>query len=261
MGADIRLITVSHRNTPEKARIMAKILQMAGRTDIPIGVGPLTDARMPLLSGFVAGFDMDHYDGCVEPDGLALLERTLVEFPDCTLLGLSPACTLARVGEEVDVSGVKLVQMAGMVEKGYPEPGALPMEWNVSKDVPGFRRVLEREWDVRLVPLDVSGLVIEGEDFAALKASRNWAARAIMGCYEAWGSRHSRWADGRSSLLFDLVAAAVALHPEKAVTKKGPMVVTDDGRTLLEAQGREVSYVVGYPEGEIVSELLREVGA
>jgi inosine-uridine nucleoside N-ribohydrolase len=132
----------------------------------------------------------------------------------------------------------------------------------VLKDVEGFRRVLAREWDIVLVPLDVSGLVIEGPDYAAIAASGHWAARAIMGCYGVWTSRHTRIGEERSSVLFDLVAADVALHPEKAETKTARIAVTDDGATLVGNEGAELMYVTGYREdgsvGDLLGFLLRE---
>ncbi|MHC4286219.1 MAG: nucleoside hydrolase [Planctomycetota bacterium] len=39
---DIKLITTAVNNTPEKAKVVARILEIAGRTDIPIGIEPQT---------------------------------------------------------------------------------------------------------------------------------------------------------------------------------------------------------------------------
>lgn len=37
---DVKLITTSTDNTPLKAKLVAKFLEIVGRTDIPIGIGP-----------------------------------------------------------------------------------------------------------------------------------------------------------------------------------------------------------------------------
>ena len=36
---DVKLITTSSDNTPIKAKLVAKFLEIVGRTDIPIGIG------------------------------------------------------------------------------------------------------------------------------------------------------------------------------------------------------------------------------
>ena len=79
---DLNLIVTDYGNTPERARLVAKILQRAGRTDIPIGTGiktgddPLTQKR------WLGDFDLDAYPGQVHEDGVAALIDAIHAQPD-----------------------------------------------------------------------------------------------------------------------------------------------------------------------------------
>ncbi len=71
---DPRLIITAFRNTRARAQIVAKLLHIAGRADIPIGVGvPTADTPLPPQAPWAADYDLASYPGPVHADGVGAL--------------------------------------------------------------------------------------------------------------------------------------------------------------------------------------------
>ena len=62
---DIKLITTSTGDTVYRAELVAKMLQLLGRTDIPIGIGIPLDDNPHTHDAWLEDFDMQHYPGTV----------------------------------------------------------------------------------------------------------------------------------------------------------------------------------------------------
>ena len=58
---DLKLVVTDYGNTPERTRLVAKILQRAGRTDIPIGTGVKTGDDPLTQKRWVGDFDLGTY--------------------------------------------------------------------------------------------------------------------------------------------------------------------------------------------------------
>jgi len=69
---DIKLITTAVGDTTAKTKVVAKMLQTAGRTDIPIGTGiAIGDMKNGHgQDGWVTDFDLSKYAGKIYPDGV-----------------------------------------------------------------------------------------------------------------------------------------------------------------------------------------------
>ena len=62
---DVRLITTATGDTVYAARIVARLLEIAGRTDIPIGIGiPLQGTSQP-HADWVKDYPLENYPGTV----------------------------------------------------------------------------------------------------------------------------------------------------------------------------------------------------
>lgn len=74
---DLRLIVCSMEDTRYKAKIVAKLLEVAGRTDIPIAIGPATqyDRSHKTQTAWVKNYDLQTYPGTVYANGAAALTR------------------------------------------------------------------------------------------------------------------------------------------------------------------------------------------
>jgi inosine-uridine nucleoside N-ribohydrolase len=67
---DVRMILTATGNTPLRARLAAKILEIAGRTDIPIGIGLHQDNNGNMQDDWVNGYSLSRYPGKVYADGV-----------------------------------------------------------------------------------------------------------------------------------------------------------------------------------------------
>lgn len=246
--ADIRLINVSHDNTPEKAKIVGKILLLAERTDIPISVGVQTSNEKSNLSSWVDNFDWSTYPGTVVEDGAQAISKIIRSRSDSDLciLGLSPASTLSEVAKlPIDLSPITLIQMGGAIHKGYDGSDVPVTEWNVRKDITGFQAILNADWRLVLVPLDAAdGLVITGEDYKFIQESCHWGSQVILSCYKNWTSRWSTYKENKSSNLFDLVTADVCLNIANVHRENLKIALDNTGKTIVSDKGKNIDCVL-----------------
>ena len=63
---DIKLITTATGDTGYRAKIVAKLLQIAGREDIPIGVGIPLDDSPKTHAAWLGDFSLSDYAPCVK---------------------------------------------------------------------------------------------------------------------------------------------------------------------------------------------------
>mgnify|MGYP000933625237 CR=1 FL=1 len=68
---DPRLITTVSGDTTYRAHLAAKFLQVAGRADIPIGIGiGHPEGSLNFQQPWLDGFDLDSYPGTIYQDGI-----------------------------------------------------------------------------------------------------------------------------------------------------------------------------------------------
>ena len=80
---DVKLVSTGTADTTYRAKIAAKLLAVAGRTDIPVAVGVNTGSDGPRerQKAWVEDYDLASYPGRVCPDGVAALVETIVRSP------------------------------------------------------------------------------------------------------------------------------------------------------------------------------------
>ena len=256
---DIKLITTSTTNTLNKARIVAKLLMAANRTDVPIGIGiPMGDTLMQ-QSGWVKDFKLASYPGPVVYDGVGLLIDTIMKSPEpVTLIAIGP---LYNIGEALDrkpeiAAKVNFVGMYGSIYKGYGNSPKIAPEHNVKTFPEASQKVFKAPWKSMVItPLDTCGIIrLKGEKYKAVLQSENPVAKAVIDGYRAW-SKHpcypvnSRGNPGiESSELFDTVAVYLAISPDLVKMEKLPIEVDDQGYTLIKDGGSMVSCAVEWKD-------------
>ena len=62
-------------NTEHRAKLVARVLELAGRTDIPIGIGIKENDEQGPQAEWVKGYDLARYPGRVLKDGVQALDR------------------------------------------------------------------------------------------------------------------------------------------------------------------------------------------
>ena len=94
---DVKLIVSDTGDTEYRARIVAKLLEVAGRTDIPVGVGVPCGHYPQPQAGWVEGYDLARYPGTVHQDGVNAMIETIMASPEpVTLIAIGPVPNLAE---------------------------------------------------------------------------------------------------------------------------------------------------------------------
>lgn len=252
---DLKLVVSDTGDTVYRAKLLAKLLEVAGRTDVPVGVGVRQKPEGRQNQGaWVADYDLAKYPGKVYDDGVAAMIDLIMASPEkITLLCIGPvpniAAALARKPEIAE--RVQFVGMHGSVKVGYGGASEPSKEWNVVCDAPACQKAFTAAWPMTITPLDTCGLVqLRGEKYARMEASQDPIARAVVENYHIWLKSHGKSADKveASSTLFDTVAAYLTFSTDLVNMETHPLVVTDDGFTRIDPSGKPVACAMSWKD-------------
>lgn len=248
---DVKLITTAVGDTNARTKVLAKILQTAGRTDIPIGAG-LTIGDMNKghrQDEWVKDFDLSKYSGKIYPDGVQAMIDTIMKSPEpITLIAVGPLPNVAAALErEPNIAkNARFVGMHGSVYRGYggsPKPQA---EYNIAEFVKASQKVFTTDWDMTITPLDTCSLVIlKGDKYKKVLDSNSPIAKIVIDNYRVWlkSSKNMKEADinSRSSTLFDTVAVYLAMKTDTLEMENVGITVTHDGKTAVDEKGKKIN--------------------
>jgi inosine-uridine nucleoside N-ribohydrolase len=243
----LKLVVSDTDDTRYRARIIARLLEVAGRTDVRVGVG-IRQSEVPgRQQQWVSGYRLASYPGPVLEDGVQALIDTIMASPEpVTLICIGPVPNIAAAldREPRIADRARLVGMHGSLRKGYGGSAETAAEYNVRADPEACRLMFEAPWDVTITPLDTCGLVrLAGEDYAAVRDSARPLARAVMENTRIWAAAMGLPAgeiEKASSVLFDTVAVYLAFSEELLVIEKLGVCVTDNGFTLIDETARRL---------------------
>ncbi len=247
---DLKLVVTDSGDTVYSAKVTAKLLEVAGRTDVPVGIGIRQSEGGGRQGEWVKGYDLERYPGTVHEDGVAaMIELIRDSKTPITVIAVGPAPNLKVALERApDIAGKsRFVGMYGSVRIGYdgkPEPVA---EWNVRAAPDAVQEIFAAPWEVTITPLDTCGtLKLSGDLYAKVRDSKDPLARAIMDNYRLW-LPHVDWLPDdptlpqrESTTLFDIVAVYLAFSEEWVEIEEIGLRVTDDGHTVEDPAGRKV---------------------
>ena len=254
---DVRLITASTGNVVLRAKLIAKLLEVAGRTDIPIGIGrrePEMEKNTCSQAEWVEDYDLADYGGTIYEDGSEAIVRTIGESAEpVTLVAIGPLPTVAdalRLEPHI-TSHSRFIGMHGSVYTGYGYDGSSEpcAESNVRFHTPDCQHVFSSDWDLTLTPLDTCGRVrLEGELYRRLRDSNDPLIQALMLNNEIFARNITWWPDYNPALhsttLFDTVAVYLAFSEELVRMERLNIVVTDDGFTKIDNAGKPITCAV-----------------
>lgn len=242
---DVKLICVTHEDVDYKAKLVAKILERTGNTQIPVAIGRRTDIVTNVQAAWLDGFDLHGYRGTVVRDCAAAIADTVARNPHTTILEMGPLTNLAdtlRAYPQVKENS-RIVAMGGAVYRGYINETAPAAEYNVIIDTASYRTVFKSGWDLTLMPLDVCrDIFVKGDTYRRLLRSDNAYAQVIRENYAVWqrdytGGAIKFDADTTSSILYDFAPVFYALRPDAYETEYVRLSVTEDGRTAVDPDG------------------------
>lgn len=215
---ELKLVVGDQGKAQYRARLLAKFLERAGRTDVPVGIGLEINAKGEgAQAEWIKGYDLKSYPGKVHPDGVRAMIDLIMQSPEpVTVIAIGPLPNLAAALEREPKIAAKarLVGMHGSVRVGYDGSPNVAAEYNVKEDAKACQKALSAAWDITITPLDTCGLVsLKGEAYQQVRDAQNPVAVAIMENYRVWLAAqrsNPNTAQTHSSTLFDTVAVYLA---------------------------------------------------
>jgi len=248
---DIRLILTTGHNTGYKARIVARMLEIAGRTDIPIGVGEPSSDAPGFQAAWLDGFDMSRYAGAVHGDGIARLTQCVMESSEIvTIIAIGPLGSIAAAlrMQPAIAHKARVIGMHGSIRKGYFGADRPSREYNVAAEPDACRQVFAADWEVTIAPLDTCGtIVLTGEKYQQILHSGRPLARALIENYQIWlqaregiGDTRPDMLCERSTLLCDTEAVYLAFSETLVQIETLGVAVTEQGDTVIDPGAKKI---------------------
>ena len=226
-------VTTTFGNTGLRARLVARYLQAAGRSDIPVFAGPMTKTNNAMTQEVYAKGGPERKFG----DGAEFILREAREHPgQITLIGIGPLFTI-HAAIEHDPAAFRKVKrvaiMGGSVYRGYgldaqgkpkpPEP-----EWNILNDPSGLQALLASGVPVFIMPLDSTQVPLDAKGREAIFAHGSPLTDQLTLLYHQWMAgtpSHSP-----TPTLFDPVAVTYTFRPDLCPAQ--PMHIDVDHRGM-----------------------------
>ena len=255
---DLKLAVGDFGNALYRARLLAKLLELTGRSDVPIGIGLGVADEPGQQSGWLGDYQLKNYPGKVYEDGVQAIIDTIKSSPEpLTLLCLGPVPNIAEAlkRDPSIANNAHFIGMYGSIYKGYVGAETPAAEYNVRVDPSSLRAVFAAPWECTITPLDTCGLIVlDGEDYRRLYESRDPWLKALMANYHAWLPGAPFIAPDHdmrivSTTLFDAVAVHLAAGGDLVEMERLPITVTDDGYTVIDREnGRPVSCAIAWKD-------------
>jgi inosine-uridine nucleoside N-ribohydrolase len=261
---DVKLVVTETGDTTCRAKIVAKMLEIAGRTDVPVGIDiPLEN--IPIHQGpWVEEYELSSYPGAVYKDGVGVTVDTIMSSPEpVTLISIGPVPNIAASLEREPriAERARFVGMHGSIRWGYGGSDEISAEYNVRAYPKDCQTVFTAPWDMTITPLDTCGIVnLEGAKYAAVRDCEDPLVQTLIENYRIW-VKNAEWAKGldteaQSSILFDTVAVYLAFSEEFLVMEKLGIRVTDDGYTVIDDSAKVINCATDWKDLSAFEDLL-----
>ena len=247
---DVKLITTDTGDTRfYRTKLVARMLDIADKADIPIGVGlPTADQRgshSHAQGRWVEDYRMSDYPGTIHDDGVqAMIDTIMASDEQITLICIGPVPNMreALKRQPAIADRVRLVGMFGSIRRGHLGAPPIP-ETNVVVDIAAAQAAFTAGWDMTITPLDTCGIVsLDGEHYQRILDCRDPLIRAVIENYRLWeiGRGLESKVETASSILFDTVAVYLAFADDLLVMEDLGVRVDDQGYTRTDPSARVV---------------------
>lgn len=264
---DVKLLVTDAGNTIYRARLMAKMMDVFGRHDMPIGIGIQQGDGPGNQSRWIEDYPLSRYRGPVHKDGVQALIDTIHASADpvtVIAIGGVPTVAAALQRDPTIVRNARFVGMHGSIYRGYGENSKPVAEANVRIDPQALATVLAAPWECSLTPLDTCDrVVLAGDKYRQVYTCRKPEVRALIENYRIWSAK---WVSDkldrtqRSSTLFDVVAVYMAYSEKLLKMKSLPVKVTDEGFTVIDAAQRPIRCALDWVDlGAFEDEIVRRI--
>ena len=247
---DVRLVVTDTGDTRfYRAKLVARMLDIAGRADIPIGVGlPTADQRgshSHAQGRWVEDYRMSDYPGRIHDDGVqAMIDTIMASDERITLICIGPMPNIREAlrRQPAIADRVRFVGMLGSIRRDHLGGPPMP-ETNVVVDIAAAQAAFTAGWDMTITPLDTCGVVsLDGDRYQRVLECKDPVVQAVIENYRFWETAKGIGpkADRASSILFDTVAVYLAFADDLVVMEDFGIRVDDQGYTRIDPSAKVV---------------------
>lgn len=265
---DLKLVVSENGDTDYAAALVARILEIGGRAEVPVGVGiPLTSTPRTHET-WLGAYTLDQYSGPVLRDGVGAMIDVINSSPEpVTLLSIGPVANIAAaLARDPGIAErARFVGMHGSIRRGYMGAPKPHLEYNVKAYPQACRKVFEAPWPITITPLDTCGVIsLKGEAFEALSKSSDPLVQAVMENHRVWSETMGAELYGHvdlnveSSMLFDTVAVYLAWSEALLDMEDLNVMIDDRGATVVDPSARSVRCAMGWKDQGAFERLLVE---
>lgn len=247
---DLKMVLTETGEAEYRAKIAAKVLQIADREDVIVALGEdfgiMPDSERH-QGPWVENYELVDYNGPIEKEGVSAFIK-LVESSNETVvvIAVGPVPSLAAaIKQEPEIAKkCDFFGMFGSFYLGYDGSEDISAEYNVANNVAAFRTVMAADWkSITLTPLDTCGIFFISEALYG----KIWCAtndpllQAVIDNYCIWAPRVP-WIicdfyTEKSSTLFDDVAVYMAYDGSLLNYELLRFNISDEGKTLVDPAG------------------------
>ncbi len=246
---DLKLVVGDNGKPEYRARLLAKFLETAGRSDVSVGIG--LDVNPEESGGqaeWIKDYELKNYAGRIHNDGVqAMIDTIMKSSRPVTVIAVGPVQNVAEAlrREPRIAQRARFVGMHGSVRVGYQNDPKICAEYNVKVAPKACQRAFTERWDITITPLDTCDkVVLTGDKYQRVYQSNDPIASAIIENYRHWAALNQGSAAmvaTRSSTLFDTVAVYLAFNQEFCGMEKLGIRVNDEGFTLQDPSARQMN--------------------
>ena len=230
---DLTAVTITDGDTPARARVAAKVLFLAGRRDVPVGVGrrtPVPPDRVDFQ--FQWAEDFTALSAAATPAADLIVAQARKHPGELVLMAVGPLQNVAdalRKEPRLPQLVKRLVLMSGCV---YDSKWGLVAEWNVEQAIEDARLVYAAGFPLTIVPLDsTTKVVLSQDERERLRKHRTPLTTALEALYRLWLEKPDQ-----KMTLHDQLAIAEAAHPGEFFGRMEtlPLAVDEKGFTRVD---------------------------
>ena len=267
------LVAADTADTTYRAKLIARLLEIAGRTDVPVGVGMPNVGRQTgkQQAAWVENYNLSQSPGRVHADGVQAIIDTLMGSPEpVTLICIGPVPNIAEAlrREPGIAARTRFVGMHGSFHWHIGtnltlsmEPG-VAAEWNVKCDPASAQAVFAAPWlDATITPLDTCArVVLDGARYRKVRDCDDPLVRAVIENYRIWARPHGGHCDPdrQSSVLFDTVAVHLAATTRWLTMRRMGVRVDGEGYTREDPAARLFNVALEWENYEAYADFLVE---
>lgn len=242
---DVKLITTVSQNTHIKTKLVAKFLELADCSNIPIGIGPKESRSKGMLFNWVKDYNLSNYPGVIYNNGIESICKTIIKCSEpVTLIAIGPLGNIARAikfNPEITQSA-RFVGMQGSLRIGYAGNPTSSIEYNVSYNIEACREVFKAPWEKTITPLDTCGnIVLSDVNFERFMSSEKTIPTIIKENFKIWAKKRNLMnlitKEKETSILFDTVAIYLAFSEDLLNIENLKIEITDRGLTNISEKG------------------------